>query len=397
MKPKRRGAVVFLLGVFTFLIGVYSVIHDRLEDYINEERFFQEDVLANKDITLYGLSENTTRTRRARFTPGPIEPEFVEDLKVLKRQLRENYGSSSKCERRNIETNREKYGEAKTMEGCYGIGTTVNRMNYYVLYEMKRGVVLRDLDQFTCKWFQEDSTKTCDTFFGDCYFPALNWNDTNSGRTSTECHDLNWFESKYGEGGLYAGHMSWLMTDGGRHAEPEDCIALHIRRGDSCLNPNRVCFSFLRYFMSTQIFTHRYPELKRVVVLTDDATFPKKKFEALGAHIEYNDNVDRDKYNVDHLANGTHLDWFPENRPMGDATSELFKEVEAASKCKVLVGTMTSGISKWIYMNMLTRQGRIPMLYSLHGCMGNAFIWGFCWEERGCEKPLIRGTEDVDW
>lgn len=332
----------------------------------------------NKHMTVYGMTENTTNMMRASFSPGPFEPEFAKDLKTLKQQLRENYGSSSKCKRVPILPGMQTV--------CYGIGTTVNRMNRQILKKnTMRGEVLQDIDQFSCKWFREDTTKKCTTMFGDCYFPALHWNDTSSRRASTECHDINWFGHKYGDGGLTAGHLSWFMTDEGP-AEPENCIALHIRRGDTCVNPSRVCLPFDQYYRPTEIFTHRYPELKRIVVLTDDGAFPKETFEKLVPHVEYNNGVDRTKYNVDHLANGSWLDWSPEYRKMENSASEVFQEVAAASKCKVLVGTLTAGISKWIYLNMMTRQGRIPMLYSLNGCMNNAFYWDQSAEGIQCEK-----------
>jgi len=383
---KRNKRVLWTMAIAVIvLVGYFFVeLYLNYVMYMLDQKFFASDEDVNRNVTIWNMTANTTVRPRGRFTPGPIELEFVADLQRLRTQLQENYSNSSSCTRIAMSTEK-----ATGIEMCYGLGTTVGRMNHYVLTNMMQGNVLRDLDEFTCHWFQQDNTKICSTMFGDCYFAALSAKRSDHGTAVPTCHDMGWFGDKYGDGGLHAGHLSWLLSDAAPPPEPESCVALHIRRGDACINQRRGCFEYKTYYRAAEIFFRRYPELNRLVVLTDDDTFPVDTFQTLVKNITYSDQVDRNKYNVQSLANRSFEEWAPEFRSLNNSASELFAEVSEAVQCQVLVGTLTSGISKWIYLAMMTRQGRLPMFYSLQGCMSNAFYWEQCWEEEECEEPFI--------
>jgi hypothetical protein len=338
--------------------------------------------------------------RRSQLQLADIDTTFLADLRLVHYQLNYNYDPTvSNCKR--ISTKKMAMGGA-----CFGLGTQVGRFNRKMLRRVKQGrQVFHDIDSFTCGWFERDRTKECNTMFGDCYFPAL----TTRGRRATQketggngtadaanektCHGIQWFGRKHGEEALYAAHFSWLMGDIVPDEQqavppPEPCIALHIRRGDACINADRQCFSYDTYYRAVQFMVHRYPQLQRLVVLTDGDDFPLEQFRILVSTIDYPTTVNRSKYNVLHLRNESIEHWAPEHRNLDNATSELLDEVARASQCTALVGTFTAGISKWIWLLHMTRQAKVPLFYSLQGCTKNAWESGDFTDE-GCEGPLF--------
>jgi hypothetical protein len=46
-----------------------------------------------------------------------------------------------------------------------------------------------------------------------------------------------------------------------------------------------------------------YPELQRIVVVTDGDDFPLERFQSLVKDVTYTSEVNRSKYNVNHLRN----------------------------------------------------------------------------------------------
>jgi hypothetical protein len=319
------------------------------------------------------------KARRGQFSVAPVNTHFLSDLKLLKIQLSLNYDRNSSCQ----------HVDKAIMNGCYGLGSTMGNFNAIMVKNMLEGVVFDGVDGFECSWFQRDKTKLCSTMFGDCYFPAITRSQGNN--QNGTCFDVEWFRQKYGSEALFSAHFSWMSSDVATETEP--CIALHIRRGDACINNDRTCFDYDDYLKATKLFVNLYPELQRIVVVTDAHDFPLQTFQSLVKVVTYTSEVNRSKYNVDHLRNATIETWTPENRDLQNATSELLAEVSAASRCKAFVGTFSAGVSKWIFHNMLTRQGRVPLFYSIDGCLKNAFT-GKEYSDRKCEARFL---SDYNW
>ena len=123
-------------------------------------------------------------------------------------------------------------------------------------------------------------------------------------------------------------------------------------------------------------------------MVTDADDFPISKFQSLGKKVVYAAEMDRQKYNVDNLKNFSIDVWTPENRDLHNATSELIAEVSKAVQCQVFVGTLSSGVGKWIFRVMIALQGRIPLYYSLEGCLGNLVDWRD-YTNTKCEGPFM--------
>jgi hypothetical protein len=318
----------------------------------------------------------STRARRGLFSLAPVDADFLSDIKILKAQLSLNYDRNSSC----------KHVESSAMNKCYGLGSTIGNFNAIMVKNMLEGIVFDGVDSFECPWFQRDKTKVCSTMFGDCYFPAIT-RSQGSNQNGT-CFDLEWFRQKHGSQALFSAHFSWMSSDVATETEPEPCIAVHIRRGDACINMDRTCFDYDDYLKATKFFVNLFPELQRIVVVTDAHDFPLEKFQSLVKVVAYTNDVNRSKYNVDHLRNESIAIWTPENRDLENATSELLAEVSAASRCTALVGTLSAGVSRWIFHNMLTRQGRVPLFYTIDGCLKNAFT-GKSFSNRRCEPRFL--------
>ena len=121
-------------------------------------------------------------------------------------------------------------------------------MSERILKYTSGGEIFRSIDSFSCGWFENDKTKLCNTMFGDCYFPALTWGRaTNHNET---CFDINWFQQKYRHLASLSVHFSWMSGD--IVAETEPCVALHIRRGDACINTDQRCFDYDDYWRATK-------------------------------------------------------------------------------------------------------------------------------------------------
>jgi hypothetical protein len=324
----------------------------------------------------------------------------LSDVVKLNEQLNSNNYIHSSCKVMPLQ---------RRFDKCYGVGTTLSRINGIMAKNMIKQIRLTGVDNVICGWFERDHTKTCNTMFGDCYFPAV-----SSGRNkyqSGQCYQTIWFQQLYSRHAYITAHFSWLMgispnpihdlesnentTATQSNTTPTNntastsrsCIALQIRRGDACIN--RGCFDYAHYWNACKFFLDHYSSLlTEIVVVTDADDFPLEYFQSLGLAITYANDVNRTKYNVNHLRNFSIEVWTPENRDLGNATSELISEIELASQCQVLVGTFSSGVSRWIMHNMIGRQGRIPLFYSLEGCLKNLFQRND-YSDSDCEPPIF--------
>merc|ERR1711871_653237 len=106
-----------------------------------------------------------------------------------------------------------------------------------------------------CAWFKADKTRQCETLLG-CYIPALG-PSSDAGHSTTPCGQGNtsWFKDRWGGLVHFAATLGYLLrgtweASDSALAHPNvsmaaetasDCIAVHVRRGDACLNPDRRC------------------------------------------------------------------------------------------------------------------------------------------------------------
>lgn len=338
-------------------------------------------------------SLNKHNEKRAQYQLGEVDNNFLRDVRVAQDQMTANYDGKSSCQR---------VPAKKVIKKCYGLGGTICTITRVLMRRFKMNYVLHRLDLFSCTWFRNDKTRTCEPMFGDCYFPAASKRDLTF--NDTKCNSLVWFIGKYGENAFHAAIMSWMFgglsllpdkQEGKESAKipivqpPEPCIALHIRRGDACITVDRKCFDYDLYYQAVEIFVQRYPHLNRLVVLTDAHDFPLERFQILLPNISYATHYNRSRYNVNHLRNQSYNVTAPEHRNMENATSELLAELDEGSRCTALVGTFSAAVSKILFNLMLVRQGRVPLHYSLQGCGQN--IWFAGWDDDiGCEEPIVR-------
>jgi hypothetical protein len=371
---------------FTKAVGNTSVVNNTSPEFTNAAiRESNRSTSANHSIPEELLSRGTAvdlsnfaavSRRRGQFFFAPVDNEFLSDLKLLKRQLSLNYDKNSSC----------LHVDYPVITNCYGLGSTMGVVTERTMLGMLNNRMVYDsIDALECSWFQRDKTKPCNTMFGDCYFPALTGRQENN--ENGTCYDVEWFKQKYGLRRFFSSQMSWVSTDVATETEP--CIALHIRRGDACINKERTCFDYDDYWKASKLFVDLYPELQRIVVVTDGDDFPLERFQSLVKEVTYTSEVNRSKYNVYHLRNESYTKWLPELREdLENATSELLAEVSEASRCTAFVGTFTAGVSRWIFNNMMTRQGKLPLFYSIDGCLRTAFT-PTSYTNRKCEPKFL--------
>jgi hypothetical protein len=363
--------VTFLAGDLSEAVEMSTVntragSHEpNLSNSTSVNTVLHEELLRNHSVINFAKLGRSEKRRRSQLHLADVQMEFLSDAELFKMQLSLNYDANSSC----------KVINAQIMESCSGLGTQLGTMSERILKRMSRGEIFRNIDSFSCVWFENDKTKRCNTMFGDCYFPALTWGRAINHNGT--CFDIKWFEQKYGQLAFFSVHFSWMSGD--VVAETQPCVSLHIRRGDVCINTDRRCFDYDDYWRATKFFVDQYPELQQIVVVTDGDDFPVSKFQSLVNNVTFTGHVNRSKYNESFSV------WAPEARNLGNSTSELLAELSEATKCTVLVGTLSAGISKWIFHIMLTRQGRLPLFYSLDGCLrtvskGNDYSDGLCGE-----------------
>jgi hypothetical protein len=358
------------------------------------ERYMGENATI---ITMNELGIHSSKRFQSRLAPS--DTRYLSDVMTLKEQLNSNNHIHSSCKTQSVH---------RYYDTCYGLGTSLSRLNTIMAKHMLRQTRLTEVDNITCGWFERDHTQTCNTMFGDCYFPSV-----SSGRNkyqAGQCYRTRWFQRIHSQSAYITAHYSWLMgispdspkTDmensqnvtatetkitPAMNTTSRSCIALQIRRGDACIG--RGCFDYVHYWNACKFFIDQYSSLfTEIVVVTDADDFPLEYFQSLGLTITYVNEVNRTKYNVNHLRNFSIAVWTPENRDLGNATSELISEVAVASQCQALVGTFSSGVSRWIMHNMIGRQGRIPLFYSLEGCLNNLFQRND-YSDDVCEPPIF--------
>jgi hypothetical protein len=96
-------------------------------------------------------------------------------------------------------------------------------------------------------------------------------------------------------------HMDSLAKFHNVEEVKEPCIvALHVRRGDACVNGGRSCFDYPLYWRGAMDLK-RMHNLNSMVLVTDADDFPFQEFNS--SFRVYSSSKDKSKYNVMHMAN----------------------------------------------------------------------------------------------
>lgn len=156
------------------------------------------------------------------------------------------------------------------------------------------------------------------------------------------------------------------------------CLALHVRRGDSCATPWRHCPALDEYTAAARTLARRLG-LDSLFVATEDASVIEQlratsHGEPWEARVMWQD-FDRTPFNLtDSTKRGGTRFWVEQrlrwshrtDRPLGrKPILEFLVDVEAASHCHALVGTMDSHGSQLMLLRMASRMGVLPPYYSL--------------------------------
>jgi hypothetical protein len=128
---------------------------------------------------------------------------------------------------------------------------------------------------------------------------------------------------------------------------------MHVRRGE--------CLDYDKYYRVAKLVIRMHPLIQSLLVVTDADDCPLHKFQTLSSNVTFAVDIGRSRFNVRLLANQSKDTLMPERRNLGNATSELINEVKHASRCFAFVGTFSAGVSRWIMLLQIVRQGRIPV------------------------------------
>lgn len=179
----------------------------------------------------------------------------------------------------------------------------------------------------------------------------------------------------------------WLLESitgisGAAAANNSGCLALHVRRGDACINDDRRCNSYQEYWDAVSTLQTLY-DITCIVVLTDADDFP---WDHYTSHFDqvHSISTDRSQFNVNHLKGKDFEAYAPENRGLVNVTAPFFEDLALSSRCRFLVGGTTSAVSRILLSTMTAVHGSIPPYVLLQGCPHNtkeeAGIYGddFC-------------------
>ena len=163
------------------------------------------------------------------------------------------------------------------------------------------------------------------------------------------------------------------------------CLALHVRRGDACPTSWRHCPPIEEYLAAATELSRRF-SLTSIFVATDDAEVLDQLNRAHAERAQQADphghswthvlwqQYDRAPFNQSHRPKSGTRFWVEQRlrwsrhseRPLGGKpVLQFLVDIEAASHCQALVGTMDSHASRLILLRMASRLGAVPPFYSL--------------------------------
>ena len=157
------------------------------------------------------------------------------------------------------------------------------------------------------------------------------------------------------------------------------CLALHIRRGDACATAWRHCPPLDEYLAVSRAMARRYGLTSLFVATEDNATLAQLHAATASASEPWGNRIHHQAFDRAPFsqkakrASGSRF-WVeqrlryaqPGDRPLGrQPILQFLVDVEAASRCRALVGTMDSHGTRLMLLRMAARLGRVPPFYSL--------------------------------
>ena len=311
---------------------------------------------------------------------------------------------------------------------CVGLGSLlvgVAQASAEGLEQGKRSVYAPDVSEFRrrgeppCAWFTKDGSKKCDRLFG-CYLPRLRATCEKAACDALQRDDPAIIRNVWGptarvppapglakrpDAGRRRRHFAatlfaLLHGDVGRQRaprgppSPRDCVLVHVRRGDACLNKHRTCRARRVPFSPA---SHRdvpghadraYVDAARRLkdaygfrelrVVSDSAALPLAAWAADFETVTVLSSFDRNKYDVAAEASLTSKELraqFPERRmaagELGNATAEALGDVAGARslECRAFVGSFSASMSKALFAQLLIRHRMVPPFVSVGGCV----------------------------
>ena len=58
----------------------------------------------------------------------------------------------------------------------------------------------------------------------------------------------------------------------------QPCLAVHVRRGDACVNKDRKCLDYDKFYRVAELVIRTHPHIQSLLVVTDADDFPLHKF-----------------------------------------------------------------------------------------------------------------------
>ena len=256
---------------------------------------------------------------------------------------------------------------------CAGIGANVIWGSDCISENLKRGISIY-MNESNCDWGKHDLTKECDTYFNCYLLGEIKWEPKKYDHTICSTN-TTWFAVKYGDLMHYAVILTYIWNGytlydnhGIFKLDKNDCICVHIRRGDSCYHPLRQCWNFTDY-IDGAIQMRKLYNINNIKLLTDayDVDVIINLFKKHNFNIIYtNDKLNRTNLNTQEI---------PENRKneLGTAPiKEYFDDINNGMECKLFIGTFSSSMTKILFSLMIIKHQYIPPYYSPDGCAGDS-------------------------
>lgn len=183
-------------------------------------------------------------------------------------------------------------------------------------------------------------------------------------------------------GGGFGGGTSGLAHGDAPGTGGLRCVALHVRRGDACPTSWRHCPALEQFLVAARVMARRY-SLNSIFVASEDSIVISQVLDAMRTTKPGSEpwsTVFFQEYDRAPLSqpmrkqHGTTRYWVeqrlryakPGERPLGRRPIlEFLVDVEAASRCRAIVGTMDSHGTHLMLLRMASRHGAVPPFYSL--------------------------------
>ena len=258
---------------------------------------------------------------------------------------------------------------------CAGIGANIIYGSHCIHENIKEGIST-SMNESNCDWGKHDLTKKCDTFFNCYLIGEIKWEPKKYNDDSICDTNTAWFVDKYSDLIHHAALLTYFWNGytlydnhGIFKLHHNDCICVHIRRGDACYTKLRDCYPIKTYIDAAILMRFLY-KVNNIKLLTDahDVDVIIDMFKKHNFNIIYtNDKLNRTNLNTQEI---------PENRKNELGASpikEYIDDINNGVQCKLLIGTFSSSMTKLLFSLMMIKHQYIPPFYSPDGCASDAY------------------------